>query len=150
MGEQLEPLILAGVGVLIFVDQQIAEAVAILAEHVGMLAEDHQHVEQQVAEVAGVEGPQAVLILGVELGPAAGGVDLAFAVIDLVGRPAAVLPAVDEPGELARGPALLVEIGRGDELLDHAQLIVGIEDREIGLRARPARHGPGASWRATE
>ena len=59
LGEQLQPLVLRLVGVLIFVDEDVAEAVAIALEHVGVRAEDDQHVEQQVAEVAGVEGAAA-------------------------------------------------------------------------------------------
>ena len=100
-----------------------------------MRAEDDQHVEQQVAEVAGVEGLQAVLVVGVELGAAAGGEGFGFAGVDLRGSPAAVLPAVDEAGELARGPALLVEVGGLDQLLEDAQLVVGVEDGEVGLQA---------------
>ena len=100
-----------------------------------MGAEDDQHVEQQVAEVAGVEGAQAVLVGGVKLGAAAGGEGFGLAGVDLVGGPAAVLPAVDQAGELARGPALLVEVGGADQLLEHAELVVGVEDGEVGLEA---------------
>ena len=37
-------------------------------------------------------------------------------------------------GELTRWPALLVEVGGGDQLLHQAQLVVGVEDGEIGLK----------------
>ena len=84
-GEQLEPFILALVGVLIFVDQNVAEAVSIDVEHVGLGAEDDQHVEQQVAEVAGIQGLQALLVLRVELGAAAGGEGFGLAGVDLGG-----------------------------------------------------------------
>src|SRR3546814_20477920 len=53
--EQAEPEILAGVGVLIFVDEDIFEAVLILFEHVAVRLQYHQHMEQQIAEVAGVQ-----------------------------------------------------------------------------------------------
>src|SRR5205085_4361392 len=88
--------------------------------------------EQEIAEVAGVESLQALLILGVELGPAASGEGFGFAGVYLLGRPAAVLPAIDEAGQLTRGPALFVEGRSLDQLLDHAQLVVGVEDGEIG------------------
>ena len=39
------------------------------------------------------------------------------------------------PGELPRGPALLVEVGGADQLLEHAELVVGVEDGEVGLEA---------------
>ena len=92
-------------------------------------------MEQQVAEVAGVQRLQPLLILRIELGAAAGGEGFGLAGVDLLGSPAAVLPAVDEAGELARGPALLVEAGGLDELLQDAQLVVGVEDGEVGLKA---------------
>jgi len=44
----------------------------------------------------------------------------------------AVLPAVEHGGEHARGPALLVDVVSLDELLDEPDLIVGVEDGEIG------------------
>ena len=142
MSEELEPFVLRRVGVLIFVDQNVAEAIAILGEDFGLGAEDHQHVQQQIAEVAGVEGFEPRLIRGVELGPAAGGEGFGFAGVDLVGSPAAVLPAVDEAGKLARWPAFLVEVGGDDQLLHHPQLIVGVEDREIAVQ--PDQLGMGA------
>src|SRR4030095_15892007 len=100
IGQQLQPLILRLVGVLIFVDQDITEAVAITGEHVRLRAEDAQHMEQEVAEVAGVEGPQPILVLGIEVGAATGGEGLGLAGVDLLWSPAAVLPAIDEAGEL--------------------------------------------------
>jgi hypothetical protein len=90
-------------------------------------------VEQQIAEVAGVERLEALLIRRVELRALAVGEGFGFGGVDLARGPAAVLPAVDEAGEAAGGPALLVEIGGGDELLEEPELIVGVEDREIGL-----------------
>ncbi len=55
---------------------------------------------------------QPVLILRVELGATAGREGFGFAGVDLGRSPAAVLPAIDEPGELARRPALFVEVRR--------------------------------------
>ena len=135
LGKQLQPFVLALVGVLIFVDEQIAEAVAVPAQDVGVGAKDAQHVEQQVAKIAGVQGLQALLILRIELGAATGREGFGFSGVDLLGSPAAILPAVDEAGELTRGPALLVEAGGLDQLLQDAQLIVGVEDREVGVEA---------------
>src|SRR5205814_353251 len=55
--------------------------------------------------------------------------------VDLRGSPAAVLPAVNEAGELARGPALLVQVRGLDELLHDTQLVVGVEDGKVRLEA---------------
>ena len=97
--------------------------------------EDGQHVEQQIAEIARVEGREPGLVGGVEFLAAAGGEGLALGGVEHRRGQAAVLPAVDQPGELARGPALLVEVGGEDELLEQAQLVVGVEDGEVRLQA---------------
>ncbi len=51
------------------------------------------------------------------------------------GREAAVLPALDGGEQGARRPFLVVQILGDDELLQQAELIVGIEDGEIGREA---------------
>src|SRR6185312_14450573 len=86
-------------------------------------------------EVARVQRLQPLLVPGVQIGTAAGGEGFRFPGVDLTGGPATVLPAVDESGQLSRRPALLVEVGRLDELLEDAQLVVGVEDGEVGLEA---------------
>ena len=48
---------------------------------------------------------------------------------------AAVLPAVDEAGERPRGPPLVVEVARLQELLQEPQLVVRVEDGEVGSEA---------------
>ena len=56
LGEQPQPQILGDVGVLIFVDEDVAEAVADSPRaRPGCSRKMRQHVQQQVAEVAGVE-----------------------------------------------------------------------------------------------
>ena len=53
--QELQPFVLRLIGVLIFVDEDVAEALAISAKDVGVPAENHEHVEQEVTEVAGVQ-----------------------------------------------------------------------------------------------
>src|SRR4029079_15113310 len=106
------------------------EAVSIAFQDVLVAAEDHQHVKQEVAEIAGVQRPQALLILGIEIGPATGRETLGLAGVDLARSPSAVFPTVDQGGELPGGPALLIEIRRLDQLFEDPQLVVGVEDRE--------------------
>ena len=60
----------------------------------------------------------------------------------LVRRQAAVLPAVDEGGERAGRPALLVDVLGLDHLPHQADLVVGVEDGEIASAGRPV-----SAWR---
>src|SRR5438552_14331645 len=99
-------------------------------------------MEQQVAELAGVQSFQTFLILRIELGTTADGESFGLAGVDLPRGPAAVLPAIDEPGELARGPALLVEVRRLNQLLQDAQLVIGVENGEVGLESDKLGVGP--------
>ena len=67
--EQPQPEILRDVGVLVFVDQHVAEAALVIGEHIGPLAEEPQAFEQQVAEIGGVQRLQPLLVFLVELAP---------------------------------------------------------------------------------
>ncbi len=75
------------------------------------------------------------LIGGVELAALAEGEGGGLARRHMGGIEAAVLPAVDLGGELARRPALLVDVGCLDDLLHQAQLVVDAEDGEVGFEA---------------
>src|SRR3546814_8284813 len=99
---------LAGVGVLIFVDEDIFEAVLILFEHVAVRLQYHQHMEQQIAEVAGVQCFQPRLIERIEMLALAVGIGLLVSGIEIAGNEPAALPFVVEAGELACGTAVLV------------------------------------------
>jgi hypothetical protein len=108
--QQPQPQILRDVGVLVLVHQNVLEPRLVLPQHLGLLAEQPDAFQQQVAEVGGVEHLQPVLERRIEL--------LALAVCEargLAGRhllrgQAAVLPAVEQAGEHARRPALLVDV----------------------------------------
>src|SRR4029078_2570787 len=127
LSEQLQPFVLGLIGVLIFVDQEVAEPIPVGFEDVGLRTEDYEHMQQEVAEVARIQGFQPLLVLCVELGACAGGERFGLPGVDLSGSPAAVLPAVDESGELSRGPAFLVEGRRLAQLLGYAELAGGVE-----------------------
>ena len=90
-------------------------------------------MQQQIAEIAGVQREQALLVRGIELAraPERELVDLGFR--HLFGRLAAIFPALDDREQGARRPAPRIQVRRLDHLLQQAQLIVGIEDREVGL-----------------
>jgi hypothetical protein len=130
--EQSQPEILGDVGVLVLVDEDVAEPAPVGLEHVRVRLQDRDDMQEQVAEVAGVERPQPLLVGGVERGPAvvegrgvAGG--------HPPGRQGAVLPAVDQAREQARRPALLVDVLGADQLAQQPHLVVGVEDREVRL-----------------
>ena len=91
-------------------------------------------MQQQVTEIARVQREQSRLILRVQLGPPTICEPLTFTRVDVLRHQPLVLPLVDQPAKRARGEPLLVDIGGDDELLHHAQLIVGVEDREVGLQ----------------
>ena len=65
--QQPQPQILRGVGVLVLVDEDVSEAAVVVLQHIGILAEDADRMAQKVAEIAGVERLQPLLIGLVEL-----------------------------------------------------------------------------------
>ncbi len=132
--QQPQPQILRDVGVLIFVDQDEFEAALILAEHVGVLAEQPDAFEQEIAEVGGVEDFQPLLKGLVELEPLAVGEHRGFAGRHLLGRQPAVLPAVDQRGQDARRPALLVDVLGFEQLFEQPDLVVDVENGEVAFQ----------------
>ena len=134
-GQQPQPQVLGHVGVLVFVDQDVAEPALVVGQHVRVLAKQPDRLQQEIAEVDRVQLLEALLVGRVELRPLAFREGEGLAARHFVRRDATVLPAVDEGGELARRPAVLVEVGALDDLLDEAQLVVRVEDGEAGLEA---------------
>ena len=104
LGEQPQPQILGDVGVLVLVDQHVAEALVVLGEHVRILAQDAERLEDQVAEIGGVEHLQPLLIGGIELAAAAVGEGERVALRHVLRRQPLVLPA-RRSSRRAGGPA---------------------------------------------
>ena len=127
--------ILNDVGVLVLVDQDVTEAPAEGAENIAMFAQEPQRLEQEIAEVHRIERFQAGLIALIQSRALAGGEPCSFARRHALRIDAPVLPSVDEVRERSRRPALVVKMFRLQELLEQAQLVVGIEDGEIGPQA---------------
>ena len=101
----------------------------------GCVPEDRDRVHQEVAEIAGVEGFQALLIGAVQLAALAIAERAGVAFGDFGRAEALVLPAVDHDRELAGGPAFVVEAFGLDQLLDEADDVVGVENGEGGSEA---------------
>ena len=101
--------------------------------------EDAQHFQQQVAEIGGVHNFQARLVFRIKLAAHAIGKTMGFAGGHFFRHKAAVLPAVNEMGELAGGPALFIDVVGGEELLEQADLVIRIEDGKAGFEPRQFR-----------
>ena len=127
-----KPEILGDVRILVFVHKDVAEPALVLLKDVVMRLEDGDHVQEQVAEIAGVEGFQALLV---------GGVKLHAAVVErprlarrnLFRGPGAVLPLVDHGRQRAGGPAFFVDILGDDDLLHQPDLVVRVQNGEVRL-----------------
>ena len=105
-----------------------------MPQHVGLFAEQPDAFQQQIAEVGGVEDFQPLLKRLVELEAPAVGEHGGFAGRHLLRRQAAILPAVDQHRQHPRRPALLVDVLGFQELLQQADLVVDVQNGEIGLQ----------------
>ncbi len=136
-GEQENQLVLGPVGVLILVDQDVAEPLLVVLEHIGTGLEQVDGDQQQVVEVHGVGGQQTVLVLAVDLGDAAlhdgsgpGRVGLEVDQLVLGGGD----QGVHDPGRELLG----VEIELPDDIAREADGIGLVVDGEVSLVAQPA------------
>ena len=130
-----KPQILRDVGILVLVDEHIAELPLILRRDFRVLAKDREPVQQQVAEIDGVQRLEPLLVLAVERQRQAVDGFGALRLGDAIRDEASILPALDhrhhEPGRRLLG----VDVARFLELLDQPDLVVRIEDGEIRLEA---------------
>ena len=111
--QQPQPQILRDVGVLILIHQNELEAVLVVSEHVGVLAEQPDVFEQEIAEIGGVEDLQPLLIGRIELAALAIAEHRGFARRHLRRRQPAIFPAVNQAGQHPRRPALVVDVVGG-------------------------------------
>ena len=137
--QQPQPQVLHQVGVLVLVHEDVAEAAVVVGQDFGLGPQDLRHVQQQVAEIGGVELLQAVLVGAVQrAGQAAG--EVAFLPDrNPVRRQATVLPALDHAHQGRGGPTLRVEVGGLHHLFQQAQLVVAVQDGEAGRQAHKLR-----------
>ena len=96
-------------------------------------------MQHQVAEIDGVHSRQPLLVLRVERHCSAMGEGGGVGGRDLVGSETSVLPTLDQGQQQPGGPALLVDVLCLQDLLQEADLVVGVEDREA--RFEPGRLG---------
>ena len=130
-GERLEPCVLDRVRVLEFVDENVAEPGAVVFDEARRLAPQLVAAQQKLREIDDPVAPAGFLVGLVQADHlSAGRIAL---VLEMLRTQSLVLLSVDEPGDLLRHPARLVELERSDDLADEPLLVLGIEDLE-GLR----------------
>ena len=136
-----QPQVLRHVCILIFVHKDVFEPALVLVQHIGMRLKDRDHMQKQVAEIDRIQFLEPRLIKRIELGPLMV-VRAGIGGGHLVRRDRAVLPAVDDPGKLPRGPAFVIDPGGLHELFEQPQLVVGVQNREV--RFQPHQFGMAA------
>ena len=139
--QQPQPQILADVGILILVHQNVAEPPLILRQHIRVGLKDHHAMQQQIAKIAGIQRAQPFLILRIQLRPAVV-VAPRLAGWHLLRRQRAVLPAIDHPRQHPRGPAFLIDIRGQDQLLQQPHLIIRVQNGEVRFQPHQLRMPP--------
>ena len=94
IGQQAQEPVLAVVRVLVFIDQQILEALLVLLEHIGIVLKQANSQQDQITEVQRVTRSKTLLVDSVELSGARWQVAAAL-LLELVGAQAIVLGAVN-------------------------------------------------------
>ena len=135
-GEQPQPQVLRDVGVLVLVDQDVAEPALVAARaRPGAPGRCATTCSSRSPKSQAFSVLQPLLVVGVELGCRGGRRRSTSDAGTRSGRQRAVLPAVDQAGEQARRPALLVDVLGLDDLPHQAELVVDVEDGEVRLQA---------------
>jgi hypothetical protein len=133
--QQLDHQVLAGVGVLVFVHQQVADAVLPLLQHFRVLLEELDRLQDQIVEVHRVVRLERALVVGVDDG---GGLLLGIAgVFQGLGRQdQVILPGADHVLDLVDAVVARILLLHD---VHHQRLDVGlVENREAGLVAQLA------------
>ena len=89
-------------------------------------------MQQDIAEIDGIQRAQTRLIGGIKFNPA---VIKRTAICGghIIRRQRAVFPAINDPCQHARRPALFVNVSGTDQLLHQTDLVVGIQNRKARL-----------------
>ena len=140
-GELHSQRVLHGVGVLILVDQDVGEPSPVVLEHVGVLVEQTDRVEQQVVEVHGIGRQHPPLIEVEDVGNAA--VEDGDGRLAELDRPLlARLGLADLAEHRARRHLLGVDVELAGDDLDQAARVGIVVDGETALVAEPVAMGP--------
>ncbi len=129
-GQRADPQVLRPVGVLVFVDVEVAPLLLVLGEDVGRLVEEPDRLEQEVVEVERVRLAQALLVARREAG------DRPFAVVrGVLGQERRIEHLVLGPADGAQHDARAELAGQrhvlfAQDLLHQRGLVVGVVDDE--------------------
>ena len=131
VGEHQHQFVLGLVRVLVLVDEDVLEPLAIVLEHVGELAEQLDGVAEQIVEVHGPGLEQAGLVLGVDVG--------VLALEDVLrptsryssGRSVVVLPAAEMRVHASWREPLGVEAEVADDVAGEPMGVGLVVDREL-------------------
>src|SRR6185437_14270540 len=127
-GDEAQPGVLDGVGILEFVNQHVPEALTVMRQELRMVAPELVGAQQQLREIDHPRARAGLLVETVEPDHLRAGKIVAG--LQVLRTAALVLVRVDEPLYLARLPARLVEIVGPDDPLHQALLVIRIENLE--------------------
>ena len=69
-GKQTQPKILSDVCILVFIDKDVGKTILVTLQHIFVLLENRQIVQQKVTKITGIELGQAILVLLIDfMGP---------------------------------------------------------------------------------
>ena len=121
--------VLRMVRVLIFVHHDVAEALLVGLEHVGMVLQQQVRIHEQIVEVEGVRGTQTLLQARVD---ASGHLPhrVNRLLLEIARHDELVFRLGDAPHEGVYGKALRVDVELGHDFLVQALLVVGVVDGE--------------------
>ena len=130
VGEQQHEFVLGLVRVLVLVDEDVLEPLAIVLEHVAVLPEQLDGVGEQVVEVHRPGLEQTGLVLGIDVGVLAVE-DVLRPAVRLVGVDQLVLPEADDRVHAAWREPLCVEAEIADDVAGEPVRVGGVVDREL-------------------
>ncbi|MNI43711.1 hypothetical protein D3C73_980510 [compost metagenome] len=128
LGQQAQPGVLHGVGVLELVHQNVPEALLIVSEQAWVIAPQIEGAQQQFGEVDDA-GAQARGLVGL-IDAAHGRQEQIAAGLNVLRAQAFVFLAVDEPLGLTGRPTLFVQAELADHPLDQPLLVIAVENLE--------------------
>ena len=111
----------------------------VILQDIGRRREDGEAMQQQVTEIRRVQRLQAFLIFRIETDGAPIGKISGFPGRDLIRRQALVFPALDQSRQRPCRPPLLVDIRGLQMLFQQADLVVHIENGEVGPQTHDLR-----------